>query len=397
LRYVNGYDTYLMQTITTEQTTGAYVQLPDAYMMIAADVNMNDKVRANDITLVQERIVKKITEYPQVWNSAPNLYSNSLDWLYIDKHTVDTDPSFARSTAYPNVSGVGFYRDDVPNVPFCLPIKNQCKNDPKELYSGILLGDLFDGGPTASSGVQAYPIAGSDPYIRMSTTDKKVGQSSPVTFEIDDITPLGNNVYRVFVKHTLDSKDTLVSLDFAIDYNEKVLSIVDLQQTATCKGANANMMWNDADNSELILTSYASSILPSTATLFYIDVYKSSGVPAIEDFGTMSAFINGSEVSASANLRSGSVSGVTESLSESSVSIVPNPSIDIAVITYSLSATDNSGKIEIVNSLGQLVKSFDGLSANGSIQLDVSTLSKGIYYCVVISGDKKIIKKLVVS
>lgn len=394
LRYINGYDTYLMQTITTKQTTGAFVQLPDAYMMIAADMNMNGKVRANDITLVQERIVKKIAEYPQVWNSAPNPYSSSLDWRYIDKHKVDTDPSFVRSIAYPDPSGLGFYRDEVPNVPYCLPIKNQCKNDPRKLYSGILLGDLFDGGP----GAQAYPNAGSDPYVRMSTVDQKIAQpSSPVIFEIDDITQLGNNVYRVFVKHALDIKDTLVSFDFAIDYNEKVLSIVDLQETAICKDAKANLMWNDADNSELILTSYASATIPSSGTLFYIDVYKSTGLPTAEDFGTTAAFLNGAEVNASVTLRSATISGVTELLSENSVSIIPNPSIDIAVITYSLSTTDNSGRIEILNSLGQTVKSFNGLSANGSIQLDVSNLSKGVYYCVVISGDKKIIKKLVVS
>ncbi len=371
--------------------------LPTAYMMIAADVNMNDKVRANDITLVQERIVKKIVEYPQVWNSSPNPYSNSLDWRYIDKRTVDTDASFARSSSYPEPFGVGFHRDDVPNVPFCLPLKNQCRGEARELYSGILLGDLFDGGPSSFGGPQSYPNAGSNPYIRMSADGLKTVKISPVEFEIDDVTILENNVYRVFVRHLIDTKDTLVSFDFSIDYNEDIVSIIDLQQTAECLGAGANVMWNDAENSELILTSYASSILPSKGTFFYIDVYKANGIPTIEDFGTITTFLNGVEVVSSAHLRSSLVSEVKEGLSESSVSILPNPSNDIAVITYSLASTDPNAKIEIVNSLGQLVKSFIGLSAEGSIQLDVTTLAKGVYYCVVMSGNKKIIKKLVVS
>lgn len=107
--------------------------------------------------------------------------------------------------------------------------------------------------------------------------------------------------------------------------------------------------------------------------------------------------MNGVEVSSTANLRSVTVSSTSQTLSESSVNILPNPANDMAIITYSFDNADTNSRIEIMNSLGQQVTSFNGLSSNGSIQLNVSTLAKGVYYCVVISGDKRIIKKLVVA
>jgi hypothetical protein len=396
MRYINGYDTYLMQNITTLKTIGASVVLPTAYMMIAADVNMNDKVRANDITLVQERIVRKINEYPQVWNSAPNPAAPSLDWRYIDKRTADADPTFQRSVTYPIADGSGFHRDDVPQVPFCLPVRQQCQNEAAEIYSGILLGDLFDGGPLSFGTSQQYPTTG-DAYLKQAAPNTKEKTSNLVNFEVDDITEIGDDLYRIFVKHGgLSKQDTLISIDFIISYDRKEISVIDLGKTAECGQSDISMMWNDSEEGEIILTSFAMNTYPSAGTLFYVDVMKTSGQPVASDFNNTLAFLNGVEVPSGMNLRSSATTEVSSSITENAVSIVPNPATDAAHIYYTFSKSANA-RIEVLNSLGQSVANYNGLSAEGSVSLDVRTLAKGVYHCVISDSANKVVKKLVIQ
>jgi hypothetical protein len=155
-------------------------------------------------------------------------------------------------------------------------------------------------------------------------------------------------------------------------------------------------MWNDTEEGEIILTSFSMNTYPSEGALFYIDVLKTSGKPTEADFINTLAFLNGVEVSSGVNLRSAVTTEVSSATLANSVSIVPNPATDLAKIYYSFSKSAEA-RIEILNNLGQTIAHYHGLTDEGSISLNVSSLSKGVYQCIISDGTTKVVKKLVVQ
>jgi uncharacterized repeat protein (TIGR01451 family) len=82
------------------------------------------------------------------------------------------------------------------------------------------------------------------------------------------------------------------------------------------------------------------------------------------------------------------------SFSESQVNVFPNPSQSSIQISIP-SSTETMAQIRICDVLGKTVKLITNLNAN-SMQLDVSSLEKGVYLLVVTSqSQQKIIKKLI--
>lgn len=375
LRHINGLDTYVMRHITTMKNTGFFGQTPTPYQMIAADVNISGKVRANDITHVQERIVRKTDEYPQVWNEGTN--QSSLDWRFIDRNTVLTDPAFAPSSTYPADDAIGYYRDRVPAVPFCLPYDVQCKNEEEQIYSGILLGDV-------------YASYISEAYMKVAS----VQSTAAVTFDVDDVTEISENVYRVYVRHNFVSENPLVSFDFVIDYDENVVSLVDVQQTAEATTAGAQVDWNDFGNNELILTSYTDDHYLSDGNLFYVDLQKESGIPIAADL-TAYALLNGQEVISEIEFQSEVVTGATPMLAEH-INIMPNPASDNAMITFNAISAEKIN-VQVLNSLGQVVRTFKDVSAQKALSVNLTDMEDGIYYCMILIDGRSVVKKLVVS
>ncbi|MFN3404900.1 MAG: cohesin domain-containing protein [Cytophagaceae bacterium] len=376
MRFVNGFDVYQMVRMTTMDNTGAYYTIPTPYMMIAADVNMNDKVRANDITLVQQRIVGVINEYPQVWNDGTN--APSLDWRFIDRNTALNDPSFIISFNYPETDGAGYHRDNVPDVPLCLNIVPQCANNAPEIFSGILLGDVVDGGP----GLQTYPSAG-DPYIRV--------KSNTVTFEIDNIQETSTDVYRVYVNHNVKTTEGLVSFDFGLQYDKTKISVLDVQASTSAKAAGVELLWNILNESAILLTSYSLSGLPETGTLFYIDIYKAGGKPDASDFSDSYAFLNGDETNTGIHLRSiASVNG----MESAGFNLMPNPATDKIDVTYDY---HGNYSVELVNSLGVVVERIQNLGSEGVVSINTGELPRGVYHCVFTNGKSKVVKKVILQ
>ncbi|MCI5055979.1 MAG: T9SS type A sorting domain-containing protein, partial [Flavobacteriales bacterium] len=94
--FINGADAYLAALISNFDMVNLLdsdsAWIPNKYQMIAGDVNMNDKVRANDVTRILTRSVRNICEFPQVWNytlgtpSQPLPDTNlgvSRDWRFL--------------------------------------------------------------------------------------------------------------------------------------------------------------------------------------------------------------------------------------------------------------------------------------------------------------------------
>jgi len=114
--------------------------VPTIYQVIALDVNTDGVISAGDISQINLRSAKTISEFKQKWNYTNNGNSNgqlSKDWLFIDSTSLASS-AYHISTSYPSSDGIGYSKSKVPVVHFCLPAP---PNNVHSSYTGILLGD----------------------------------------------------------------------------------------------------------------------------------------------------------------------------------------------------------------------------------------------------------------
>jgi len=377
LKYRNGFDAFQMENIITNKVNAPLQIEPTPYVMIAADVDLSDKIRSNDISLLQEVIVKKREGFPQQLPVEMN--KEFLDWRFIDHRTVAREEGFKKASQYPYYSAQGYCRDNVPDVPFYLSNQGSCDEEYTETYHAILLGDLVAEG----SGID------------LSAFDQA---SSSVTLDIDDVHDLGDHTYRMFFNHTLNPQDKLVSFDFALDYNESTISIVDTRMTVEDKRSAPQWMSNDYQAEELLFTSYSSNGYPLNGNLAYIDIQKPYGVPTVEDLGQLHIFMNGSEVPAAIRLRSQNSTSVDVSKDVSAfVNLYPNPTDGLLTVSLPL-VYSKDVHLEFLNTIGQSVLSLDPRSSSSEIEVDLSILPAGLYQCLItIEGKSTVMKKVVVK
>jgi hypothetical protein len=411
LAAINGYDSYLMESITTfrnpanvqyvsdrkvpgaTNTANANTRFPTPFQMIAADVNMSNTVRANDITLVQQRAVAHICEYPQNWNytqgTDPNKFpanaadNKSLDWRFTDK---TSGGDFNKSVVYPNApAAVGqYWRDDVPEVPACLSapvaIGNACKSYPnvKNIYA-ILLGDL-DGSWRGNTAAQQ---------------NLKVADNRAVILDYKNIQQTGTSTYRVPVK--FNSNDTTVSVDFALDYDEAKLKVIGVGKLAASEEADARMMYNDHNGQELMFTSYSMTGFGIKNILYYIDFTSVYGDMTPQYLGHGEGYLNGQRVDLI--LEGATATGTMDQLGMNGYGfeIVPNPINGSGNIIYNLRAEDNA-RIVVYNAIGQIVLEYNSVSGNGTFELAASELAEGMYQVVLYKGENdRLAKKMVIQ
>ena len=76
---------------------------------------------------------------------------------------------------------------------------------------------------------------------------------------------------------------------------------------------------------------------------------------------------------------------------------MPNPSVNSTVITYQLKEIKSRTNLIITNAYGKLVQSIPVNSTRGSVVLNTSNLTEGIYYYSIVSDNfKSPVQKLVV-
>jgi hypothetical protein len=131
---INGFDVNLGHKVLVNDTSF----VPSIFQLIALDVNADGVVSAGDISQINQRTVKTITEFKQQWNYNMNGTSNgrlSKDWLFVNSILLDS-PAYKKSLAYPFNDGSGYSKYQVPVVPFCLQVPATGS------ITGILLGDV---------------------------------------------------------------------------------------------------------------------------------------------------------------------------------------------------------------------------------------------------------------
>lgn len=121
--------------------------IPSIFQIIALDANADGVISAGDISQINQRSVKTLTEFKQKWNYTINGTSNgqlSKDWLFVSA-TLLNSPAYKKSLTYPANDGLGYSKYNVPIVPFCLQIP---ATGP---ITGILLGDVNGNYATAAN------------------------------------------------------------------------------------------------------------------------------------------------------------------------------------------------------------------------------------------------------
>lgn len=84
-------------------------------------------------------------------------------------------------------------------------------------------------------------------------------------------------------------------------------------------------------------------------------------------------------------------SSISESELSEAFEIYPNPATDFVQIT----SPANSSELQIINSLGQTVKTI--VKPVGQIQLDTDEFEKGVYLIQISNSDKTVTKKLIIK
>ena len=82
----------------------------------------------------------------------------------------------------------------------------------------------------------------------------------------------------------------------------------------------------------------------------------------------------------------------------SNLVVAPNPAKDEVNVYYSMSLAANA-TLEIMNVTGQVMLSQEVFASDtmNRVPVDISTLSEGVYYVVLRSGDSRMMQKLVVT
>lgn len=368
---INGMDAYWMSLVTT--LNGSFV--PNVYQIIAMDVTMDGVVSANDITQLNRRTLGLTCEFPQDWNGYADTINgipptdNSLDWRFIDRTTVENDPSYTVSGTYPTNDNMGYSRYRVPNVPLCLevPVDSNgvyCTIIPDQVYNGILLGDV-NASWNSSDTIADHLKAGSE-----------------IIYALDEATKDQNCVISVpvYYNHT----GNMMAIDFAMDYDDSRLTV---QGAAVNNGFSNPMVmgYNDLNNDLLMLTSYSSQPggISTTDPIYYLQFTSVNDVILSSDFVGITSYLNGMQVASSVQ---GSIADCQtigtlniEEVAQNNVDAYPNPFDDVLHVEFDM---DGPVQIELLDMKGRqvLVSEHKGES---SVVINTNNVPSGLYMVYV--------------
>ncbi|OJJ21670.1 hypothetical protein BKI52_14275 [marine bacterium AO1-C] len=387
---INGMDCYYAGLITTFATQdGANPWSPNAYQMLAADVNMNDVVAASDITLIQKRTIMQIQEYPQVWNYdyASNLTNPvpqnpvniSYDWRFVNQATL-SNSDFQIAPNYPVYVGGsnngGFWRDDVPNLDNCQPLQvgSACDVLSNNVYYGIMLGDV-DGSWTTGANANLRTTAQGEISIDLLNAQK-----------------IDANTYKIPVKYSFNK--TVHAIDFSFNYNSANIQINDAIRTLNGEEAKLNMAWNDYQNQKFLLTSYTMQGINSSEAVYYIEV-NTNNLNA-SDFTDLKGFINGK--SSNVNVITNSISNTLAAGNQVQINTYPNPASETLTVTHNIN-TQQAFNATLISIHGIKVNTSSKKDESGRIVMDVSQLASGVYIVQMRDTQGKLIasKKVLIN
>ncbi len=370
---INGMDCYWTSLVTTMNNSW----VPNAYQMMAMDVNIDGYVSAGDITHIQNRIIQNTCEFPQVWNY-PNPVEPSKDWLFVDRFTFENDPTFTVSINYPASDGQGYERTQVPDAEDCIELQvtdlnGYCTYIDSMTYHSILLGDAngsWDGNTT--------PVA-----LKLATSDKAI-------LDLNNTQTLGCEI-KIPVRY--ESINSFLALDFSLNYDESKLEFVEVENLLSPQ--SIGMAWNNQANERLRFTSYAKQQggISTSDPLFYL-VFRTLTDIDERDLGSLTAYFNGQPIST--EITSGQATCSILANEDNFINtntLLIYPSIFTDVLTVDLTNyKEKVSEIALYDVSGRVLKTLSLQPNNQTIDISTTDLPAGIYFVQENEMTRKVVK-----
>ncbi|MBN2610565.1 MAG: T9SS type A sorting domain-containing protein [Bacteroidales bacterium] len=362
---INGADHVLAARVTINDETFK----PSIYQMIAMDVNRDGKVSAGDISQMQQRTVRNITEYQQVWNynddGTKKNSGLSQDWVFVPSAEAFTR-SYRISQNYPLADNDGgVTKNNVPVSDTCYMVNitgTECPIIESETFQGILLGD----------------VNGSYMSLPASPALKSTEETSVV---VDLSNALVSDKY-IDVPVYLTTGKKVNALDFALELSEDVSfnSIVN-----KVSSINGMAHFDNADH-KLRFTSYSLVEYNKNTQLVSIRFNKNSSELNSSNLNATSAYINGEPVKISLK---GTVAGATKT---ESISIYPNPAQHVINVIVPEKST-----IQIIDINGKNVLLETLVNANERQEISVINLPAGMYLVKISNANFTEFKQIAIT
>ncbi|MCI5055324.1 MAG: choice-of-anchor L domain-containing protein [Flavobacteriales bacterium] len=399
--FINGADAYLAALINNfdmhNLLDSNFAWIPNKYQMVAGDVNMNDKVRANDVTHIMSRSVRSICEFPQVWNYTLGSPANPLpdttlgvskDWRFLpaDDSSYTAPVDWTVDANYPvyvsaNATG-GYWRDDVPSVPDTIdlftPDSTQvCPNYADRSFEAVLLGDLTGSwDPTSSLG-----------------TGVRASGNGIIHFDVYPIAGQ-NNKYNIEV--SFEALSDRSSIDFRMDYDENALTVDNVSATIEASTAGLITDWNNFGNDKLYVSAYTLTGVGTKDAIYNIEV-STNGAISTQDLGTILPMLNGDIVNADVTIHG--TTGVKDEYTQAGYfNVYPNPSSGMINIEYAFAEAGNVN-LNITNVLGQSVftANLGNMETLNMKTLDLSRFESGVYHIRLASEKGEVVKQIILE
>ena len=353
---INGFDASLGHKVLVNDLSF----IPNIYQAIALDVNTDGVISAGDISQINQRSVKTITEFKQKWNYNSNGTSNgplSKDWLFVDS-TLLAAPAYKISTTYPSNDGVGFSKSKVPVVPFCLavPVSNStsCPVYSASAYTGILVGDVngnYDAIP-ADGQLKREAAITADGTIYINLDQAKLGAG------------------YIDIPVSIVSTDKITSLDFAAKFNENALSFDKVVSTASyLTDAMANYA---KDDKTLRFTSNSRQQYEVDKTIVTVRFNTISGIVSNADLFSLAGYLNGDK--AKIELKGNITTGISTTSANINVLAYPNPANSVLNVV-----SPERAVVELMDLQGRQVIISTMVNANEKQEINTSNVAAGMY------------------
>lgn len=325
------------------------------YMLIAADVNHNNKITTSDIVSMRRAIL----------GMTNNFDANQKSWRFVSKSHVFANPTEPFATAFPESYQVNLTNDTVSN------------------FVAIKIGDF-------NASAKPNGIVASNPR----------GVAEKLVFSLDDVQMEAGKTYRIpliindkdvnGVQFTL-RHDTRVSLKNIIPGNLPDMSAANLavieNGTITASWNTNKTMDNNSTMATLELTANENVLLSEVLRL-------NSEVTAAEAYSTDEE---------SKNVVLQFMKGTKNTLAQNSIVLYqnqPNPFSEVTQIGFYLPEAA-SAIISVMDITGKVVyrKSDEFSSGNHSINInkrDVTNLTSGIFYYQIQTNGQTLSKKMII-
>jgi hypothetical protein len=345
MTWINGADQNLAMRIATFEPSVT----PSVYQIIAADVNLDGRVTAGDVTALNARSAMSICGFNN------NGAKDSRDWVFINANELTTNDQYKISTSFPFDDNKGYSKNKVPFVSECLdvPVTDQtkCLSPFTANYQAILLGDVNGNWTTANS---PNLRTEKDEYIEvdvLSATTESDGLTIPINFSYNEL------VY---------------ALDFYFETDTTRFDINDIAKTDETN--DFAHTWNKYKNMYL-LSSYTMNEIGKQGLAYNLKM----STKQLEGFGKATGekqgFINGKPVS----LRFSDVPSEKAPTENDFFSVFPNPTKDIITIQFPSSTTNVA--VQVISAIGSSLARINNFQPNGKI--DLKDYTTGIYTIIV--------------